>query len=322
MKIRCLLYALFISFLAPQSLSAESNGLLFRISVENTENHVQTKAVQYFSELLEENFRDRLDVKFYHSAALFRDSEVIRALTRGDIEMAVPGTWQLDRFVPEVGYFLMPQFFGADSERIDLFFNENKGQDILNRIEHNLSVKVPGLWMDLGSAHVFTTDKVIKDFKDFNGLRIRVAGGIANKIRVEILGAEGTIIPWPDLPQRLKDNSIDGLLTTFETVKSAELWKLGVKYVFTDAEYFAQYVPIVSSHFWNLLTVDEQNLFSGIWNQVAVQQRVDAVSAQRDAMCIAEKNGIIITEPSEEQMEEAKFLLLSRQNVILAGTQS
>lgn len=55
------------------------NRLLFRISVENTVNHVQSKAVEEFSVELKEILGDVLDVIFYHSARLFRDSEVVGA---------------------------------------------------------------------------------------------------------------------------------------------------------------------------------------------------------------------------------------------------
>ena len=307
---------LFLLLMIPV-LSVAQAELTFRISVENTETHVQTKAVRLFAEVLAAEFPGRLDVRFFHSAQLFRDSEVVRALTRGDVEMAVPGTWQLDRYVPEIGYLLMPDFFGADSSDIDLFFDNGGGREIIRRIEKNLDVKVPGLWMDLGAAHIFTIEDKIDDFSDFQGLRIRVAGGIANKKRVEILGAEGVIIPWPDLQLRIRDGSIDGILTTFETVRSAELWESGIHYAFTDSEYYAQYVPIISAYLWNQLSDEERIRFSAVWNEVAVQQRIEAAKAQQDAMAAADRNGVIITRPDSRQMEDAKRLLKKHEDEIL-----
>ena len=303
-------------FLLTSPLGAD-NRITFRISVENTETHVQTMAVRRFADLLSREFNDKFDVQFYHSAQLFRDSEVVRAITRGDLEMAVPGTWQLDKYVPEIGYLLMPDFFGADSSDIDAFINRRGGTEIISRIEKYLDVKVPGLWMDLGSAHIFTASERISDFSDFENLRIRVAGGIANKKRVEIFGAEGVIIPWPDLQQRITDGSIDGLLTSFETVRSAELWNLGISYVFTDSEYFACYIPVVSAYFWNQLTIEEQITFSEIWNEVAIQQRAEAAKAQRDAMKISRSNGITITVPSPAQMNKARSMLKEHESEIL-----
>ncbi len=262
-----LILTYFLMLSTAVNLYSDDNRLIFRISVENTESHVQTKAVKAFSAELTEAFENRLDVRFYHSAGLFRDSEVVRALARGDLEMAAPGTWQLDKYVPEIGYLLMPDFYGADSDDIDAFFEKEGGRELIRRIEYGLDVKIPGLWMDLGPAHIFTTDTQITETKDFRNLRIRVAGGIANKKRVEIFGAEGIIIPWPDLQQRIKDKSIDGLLTTFETIRSAELWNLGIRYAYADNEYFAQYVPLVSSYFWNQLSNEEKKTFTDIWNR-------------------------------------------------------
>ncbi|WP_319562628.1 TRAP transporter substrate-binding protein DctP [Marispirochaeta sp.] len=290
------------------------NRLLFRISVENTANHVQTKAVEKFAVELKDMLGDVLDVRFYHSARLFRDSEAVGAMARGDLEMAVPGTWQLDRYVPEISYLLLPDFFGAKSGMGKEFFGSRMGRELVSRIELNLDVVVPGLWMDLGPAHLFTTHHEISSFDDFSGLRIRVAGGIANKMRVEAFGAEGVIIPWPDLPPRIRDGSVDGVLTTFETIRSAALWKDGIRYAFLDYEYFPQYVPLVSSYAWSRLSSEQRQHFVTIWNNTAEKQKTAAAAAQQEAMAAAVRNGVQINEPQKYDSVNARDRLMDQRD--------
>ncbi len=81
---------------------------VIRISVENTDSHVQTKSVRRFADNLAERLAGRYEVRFYPAASLYRDADVFRALTQGKLELAVPGTWQFDRYVPEVGFVLLP----------------------------------------------------------------------------------------------------------------------------------------------------------------------------------------------------------------------
>ncbi len=290
------------------TISAQSRPRL-RISLENTETHVQTQAVMKFAQELRLRMQDSIEVEVYHSARLYRDSQVVSALVRGDIEMAVPGTWQLGKYIPETDYFLLPDFYGATSADMDQLLDQPVGRDIIRRIESKLNVVIPGDWMDLGPAHIFTTKKPIKRISDLNGLRIRVAGGIVNKMRIEALGAEAVIIAWPDLPPRIRDGYVDGILTTFETIRSAELWKYGLKYAYTDSEYFPQYVPMVSSSFWQVLTSRQQQVFSDVWNQAADDQKKAAAEAQWEARAIAEKNGIQIFSPSYSEIRSTRFLL-------------
>ncbi len=307
---------LLFCILCPGSLFAQNRPIL-RISVENTETHVQAQYVRRFSELLSERLEGAVEVRFFDSAQLFRDSEVVGAIARGDLEMAVPGTWQLSRYVPEIGYLLLPDFFGAERIGTDRFLKSDMGRELLARIEYNLNVIVPGKWMDLGAAHIFTTRKQIQRFDDFVGCRIRVAGGIANKMRVEIFGATGVIISWPDLPPRIRDGTVDGLLTTFETIRSAALWKDGIRFAFLDYEYFPQYVPIVSTHFWGLLTPHQQRIFRDTWDELALQQRGAAAQAQTEAMEVAQKNGIIITVPSDLEINKAHMDLQEHRSQII-----
>ncbi len=78
---------------------------VFRISVENTASHVQARAIQKFADIVAEKTKGELIIELYHSAELYRDSDVIKAIPLGKVEMVVPGTWHIQNFVPEVGIF-------------------------------------------------------------------------------------------------------------------------------------------------------------------------------------------------------------------------
>ncbi|MBB6479421.1 TRAP transporter substrate-binding protein DctP [Spirochaeta isovalerica] len=287
---------------------------LLRISIENKKDHVQTKYVMKFVELLKERTGGAINIEFYHSGTMYRDQEVINALYSGKVEMAVPGTWHVSAFIPEISYFLLPEFFGEEKEYNYSYISSESGRELISKIEDDLNVIIPGAWMDLGHAIVFTTGgNRISDFSDFEGKTIRVAGGIMNKRRIELLGADGVIIAWSDVPLHLKKGTIDGLLTTFETVKSADLWTYGVKYAFVDNEYFPQYVPMISRRFWDKISDDVRETIISTWNEVAVEQRIEAEDAQIKARRTAEQNGVIIVYPQSADLSRAKEMLLSHQ---------
>ena len=226
-----------IGFVKPAPASTDE--ILLTISTENTESHFHTRIVRQFAEAVTARSDRRIVVRHVARAKLFRDRDAIRAVQLDQLDMAVPGTWQLDRLVPDIGVFQLPLFYGRAPEEIRAIADGPIGAEITTRIEAKLGVKVLGRWLELGPAQVFGTGSPLGSYDAFAGRRIRIAGGYANEIRLRALGAEAFVVPWPDLPVALKQRSVDGVLTTFATVASVRLWELGVNSAFVDNQYFA-----------------------------------------------------------------------------------
>lgn len=289
---------------------------LIRISVENTKSHVQTKSVQRFVDLITQQLEGLYDIEFYPSASLFKDADIFRALAQGKVEIAVPGTWHFDKAVPEVGMFLLPSLYGrAPFVSYELMKSE-AGKSIINSIESNINVKVLGSFIDLGPTQIFSTDTPIFTVDDFANKRIRVAGGIGNSLRLASLGATPVTIAWPALPLALKKNSIDALLTSYETIVSAELYQYGINYVYEDNQYFAQYVPIVSCTFWQKLTPEIQNIIQSSWEEIVDKARSDAKKAQEDAESIMRGKNITIIRPRDEVIRQTRNMLMQDEKAI------
>jgi TRAP-type C4-dicarboxylate transport system substrate-binding protein len=298
------------------SLGVTAGLPVFRISVENTVAHVQTQSVQRFADLLSQRLAGRLEVLFYPAAALFRDFDVFRALSQGKLEMAVPGTWQFDKYIPEMGLFLLPSFYGRTADASYALRDSVLGEKLVATVEDGLGVKVLGRWIDLGFVHYFGRSSPISHIKDIQGKRIRVAGGVGNSLRIQALGGNPVTIAWPDFPQALLQKSVDGLLTSYETIASAALWQHGITHVYEDREYFAQYVPLVASAFWQRLPQDIRTVIADTWDECVDQARVQAAKAQENARQKLYSEGITIITPSRQELETTRSLLVEQENRI------
>lgn len=292
---------------------------VFRISVENTVSHVQTQAVQRFADLLSQRLAGRLEVQFYPAAALFRDLDVFRALSQGKLEMAVPGTWQFDKYVPEIGLFLLPSFYGRTADASYVLRDSVFGEKLVAIIENGLGVKVLGRWIDLGFAHYFNTSSAISHINDIKGKRVRIAGGVGNSLRIQALGALPVTIAWPDLPQALLQKNVDGLISSYETLASAALWRHGITQVYEDRQYFAQYVPLVANTFWQRLPEDIRMTIAATWEECVDQARAQAAVAQENARTKLYSEGISIITPSLQELETTRSYLLQHEADIAKG---
>lgn len=273
-----------------------------RISTENTRAHVQTQAIERFAKELERVTEGRIDVEFYHSAQLFRDRDVIAALSSGKVEMAVPGMWQLDRYVPDVGLYMLPLFYGRTAEENYQVRDGEIGALVSQRIARDLGVAVPGRWLDLGHAHLYFTRSDVQSHEDLAGVKIRIPGGIANRGRLKSFGADPVVVAWPDLPDALSRDQVAGVLTTHETIRSAKLWRNGISASFEDMEYFAQYVPMINARFWASLPPSLQEQVHSTWDQIVDAQRDAAIEAQRSARSALLEQGIKVTTPGTEAL--------------------
>ncbi|MBF0235293.1 MAG: TRAP transporter substrate-binding protein DctP [Desulfamplus sp.] len=298
--------------------SQYSSGVpIFRISVENTLNHVQALAVEKFASDISRKTQGSLDVQFFHTARMFRDKDIIAALGQGRVEMAVPGTWQIDRFEPSVGIFLLPSFYGRSGKYNHTLMDGPVGIKINENIENRLGLKVLGRWIDLGHAHLYGINRHIKSDSDISGLKVRVAGGVANAMRIKAMGGIPMIIAWPDLKTRMDQGMVDVVLTTHETVVSDRLWEHGIVSVFEDREYFPQYVPLVSGSFWKRLSPDMRQVLSDTWESIVDGAREDAAHAQEKARDILIAKGVNIVTPSPESMESCRNKIMADEPTIV-----
>ncbi len=281
-----------------------------RISVENNHKHVQTKAVNRFAKDISQKLAGQIDVRFFSNASLFRDRDIIQSLAQGKVEMAVPGTWHVMQFEPNAGIFMLPTFYGREASVNYAILDSPIGERINRGIEKKLQVKILGRWLDLGHAHLFGVHRDINRHEDIKGLRVRVAGGTANKIRIQALGAVPRIIPWPDLPEHMQQNRVDAVLTSYETIRSAALWEKGVQSAFEDREYFPQYIPLIRMSFWQKLSPQIQQVLRNAWEQHVNEARQQAAEAQAQAKKILMEKGVKVVVPDNREIKKQRQDLL------------
>lgn len=288
-----------------------------RITIETNPTHVRNRNAEAFVERVRAEI-PKLAPQIFHSAQLFRDRDVPRALRQGAVEMGLPGWWNLDGIAPDAALPSLPMFYGIEPAIVHRLMDGPAGQHINRKLEERLRVKVLGRWWDLGALHFYTTNKPVNSYADLSGLRIRHPGGTANAARIRTLGANPVLVPWPDVPLALNQRTVDGLITTHESAHTAKLYDAGVRYCFEDFQAFNQYIPMVSLTLWNKLSEDEQRRLVRIWEEAVDKERAEAAEAQRAARQILIQNNITIVTARPEEAAEARRRLMATQDQVVA----
>lgn len=287
-----------------------------RISLDTNPTHVRNRNTEQFAQRVRAEL-PRLAAQVFPSAQLFRDRDVPRALRQGGVEMGIPGWWNLDGIAPDAALPSLPMFYGLEPAILHRILDGAAGQQINRKLEERLRVKVLGRWFDLGAQHFYTTSKPLNGFADLQGLRIRHPGGSANAARIRTLGANPVLVPWPDVPLALSQNTVDGLVTTHESANTAKLWDAGVRHAFEDFQTFNQYIPMVSQGLWNKLNAQERGTLTRIWEETVDRERGEAAVAQREAREILVRNNITIKTATQQEATDARRRLMATQDQVV-----
>ena len=289
MKLTALAIATVASTLSASSALAQEK---LRIALDTNPVHVRNKGVEIFVEELKKRTGNRFAIEVYPSGQLFRDRDVPRALRQDAVEMAVPGTWQLDSAEPNAALQSLPMFYGVKGDVVYKVMDGKLGDFLNKKFEERMRVKILGKWMDLGMQHTYTINKEIKDYPDIKGMKLRYAGGTANAQRINTLGGTALLVPWPDVPLAMSQ---------------------GMKYAFEDYNQFNQYVPMMRANFFNKQPKEVQQAILESWDIAATAERKNATEAQLKAKEVLVKAGLKVVVPTEEQLLSARRILMKIQ---------
>ena len=255
--------------------------------------------------------------KYYHSAQLYKDAHVTKALRTGTVEMCVPGNWLLEGFDTSASITMLPMFFGQPGKITEELIDGEVGKAVNRSLEKKVGAKSPGRWFELGYDQTWTRNKKITKMEDFKGLKIRHSGGSIPEERLKAFGASAVFIAWPDVPMALVQGTVDGICSTTKSVESAKLYEAGIKYEVICRNYNGYYVPLVNLRFWNSLPPDLQKIFSDVWNETVPKQREIAREEQAEARKLMESKGVEFFDPSEEELAKWRNHLMPIQDKIV-----
>lgn len=286
----------------------------FKISLETVPNHSKTMGVEIFIQELIKRSEGRLKPQLYHSAQLYKDAHVTKAVNMGTVQMGVVGNYLLDGLDINATLTHLPMFFGQPLIITMQLIDGEVGKAVSKKLEEKLNVKVIGRVFEMGFDNSYTVKKKITKLEDFKGLKMRHAGGAVSGARFKALDAAGVVIAWPDVPMALAQGTIDGVATTTKSVESAKLHETGLKYALECRHFVSYYYPLVNLKFWNSLPPDLQKIFLEVWNEVVPKQREIAREEQQKAKEFLQSKGMQFYEPSDEELAKWRKYIMPIQD--------
>ena len=290
--------------------------LLLRCSLETVPSHTRNGIIRDYLGKLEAGAGGRIKVQLFESGQLFPDLQVGKALLQGQIEMALPGSFALTGIIPDADFLQLPILYGRALETVHRAIDGRPGQLIAQQVEQKLNAHVVGPWLDLGSFNWYSTSRPLNSYADLKGLKIRNSGGAGQAWRTQFMGAVPNTTPLPNVALALSQGTFDGLITSNETIASAQFWESGIRHGLEDQQFAGEYVPIVSLAFWRKLGPDLQRMFTETWHDNISIYRASMAAAQARARETLLAHGITIVVPPAVELAAKRLEMVAHQDQV------
>jgi TRAP-type C4-dicarboxylate transport system substrate-binding protein len=301
----------------PWIRTARADPIRMRVSLDTSSTHGRTLSMADFLNKLEAASQGEIAPQLFGGGQLFRDSEVIKALVLGQVEMAAPGTWLVSAYVPEADLAQLPMFYGQPVETTHRAIDGVPGDMVNAQVSRKLRVRIPGRWLDLGFTNWYSARKTLNALTDLRGLKIRNSGGAAQPWRARFFGGVPDVTAWPDVPAALAQGTFDVLQTTSESCVSARLWDAGLHFGLIDHQAMGNYIPMLSEAFWGALSPAMKTLVTDLWAANIGAYRADLVAAQDRAEKELRGRGVrLVLVPPEDLAEQRRLMTADQDKVV------
>jgi TRAP-type C4-dicarboxylate transport system substrate-binding protein len=162
-------------------------------------------------------------------------------------------------------------------------------------------------YADNGIRH-FTNDvRPIESPADMEGLAIRVQPSPVFQRLVESLGANATVVAWPELPSALAQGVVDGQENGVTNILAADLYE-NQQYISLDGHVYSLHAYMMNDAFFEGLTEEEQTaILEGV--EIAKWIHRGMTAAQdANATTILSDVGMEVTPLSPAQVAEFREL--------------
>ena len=221
-----------------------------KIGWTNTiDSHYGTGITTFADEVFKRT-NGRYKIKFFPSAALGGEREMLEAVQLGTQDLVFTSSGPIGNFVAETRIFDIPFLF-RDYDHARKVLDGPIGQDILAKFPAKGLVAIS--WMENGFRHMTNSKLPINGPEDVKGLKIRT---MENKVHMEAfkaMGALPTPMAMPELFTSLQTGTVDGQENPIPVILSNKLYTVQ-KYLTLSGHVYSPAMLITSTDVWGKLS--------------------------------------------------------------------
>jgi tripartite ATP-independent transporter DctP family solute receptor len=283
----------FLFYLAGWS-KAEAQVIQMKFAHYAEETHPGHLAAKQFAAKVEERTKGQVKIAIYPANVLGSPPEQAEQVRLGAIDMGLPTSGQLDKYVKAFSVVMLPFMYDdydhayrtLDGPSMDWFspLAEKEGFIILCNWEY-------------GFRNLTNNKRPILKPDDVKGLKIRTPPEIQLQAAMEALGGIVTKIAFPEVYMALAQNVVDGQENPIAVIYNNKYYEVQ-KYLALTRHAYNNMIHVVSTKAWAKLTPEQQKIFREESKSAGAYMRKAIVAEEADQIAKMEKAGMNVTRPN------------------------
>lgn len=258
-----------------------------------------------FKELVESRSNGDLKVEIYPNQQLGGDRELTEGLQMNNVDITAVSANNLAPFTP--AFFVWDLFFLFDTPQDAYSFLDGPaGKKILSYLE---PIGIKGLgYMENGFRCLTNSKRVVREIKDFDGIKMRVAENPVQIAAWKALGANPTPMAWGELFTALQQRTLDGQETSVELIYSQRFYEVQ-KCLTLTRHLYSPFAFIASLDFYNSLSDEHRKIIDDAVAETVPYQRGLAQQMEAEAIEKIRASGVEVVDVPADMKAEMRSML-------------
>ncbi len=263
-------------------------------------SHPVHEGMVYMAERLEEKSSGKMKIQIYPSQQLGTERELVELLQIGSVGITKVSASVLENFAPSYRVLSLPFIFNSEEHRFNVLEGEI-GQEIL---DDGREFWFHGLcFYDAGSRSFYTKDTPVYKPEDLEGQKIRVMESQTAMNMVRSLGGSPTPISFGELYTALQQGVVDGAENNPPSFYTSRHYEVSNYYTINEHTSVPD-VLIISTHIWDDLSEEEQQMLEEAATESAEYQKILWKKASDEALKKVEEAGVQIIYPEKKYFQD------------------
>jgi tripartite ATP-independent transporter DctP family solute receptor len=269
-----------------------------RISLQYPGTDTMVSHIRNFAEKVRERSNGQITSEIFTDFTLFKQGQELPAMQRGNLDIAVLNTGDVEQQIAEYTIFSSGYLF-RDHAHFRAVFDGEIGQEFGDRLFSDLEVKVLGVLYGGTRQMNLRDDRPVHTPADVVGVKLRMPGAPAWQTLGKGLGVTPTPMALGEVYLGLRTGAIDGQENPLGIIRSLKMEEVTKQLVLT-AHMVQPVIFVLSARTWNKLSPEHQEIVMQAARETQQEQDAGRIAQEVQDLEYLRNYGLVVTEPDRD----------------------
>jgi len=257
------------------------------------EGHPGHLAAKMFVEAVQKRTNGQIKIDIFPNNMLGSPPEQAEQIKLGTTDMGLPTQGQFDKWIKAMGVVMLP-FAYDDYDHVHRVV-DGPAFDWFRQLAEKVGFILLSNW-EYGFRNLTNNKRPINAPEDVKGLKIRVPPEMQIGAAFEALGAQTTVIAFPELYMALAQGVADGEDNPVSVIYFMKFYEVQ-KHLALTKHIYNNMIHTISAKTWAKLTPEQKTIFQEESKRAGEFMRQQVVSQEADVVAKMQQAGTQVTRP-------------------------